>query len=595
MKKNKILSLLLSLGLCFSFNYFLNDNSNVVVNAEDDFANATSIDLNDLSKQIVKNNGEAVSLKDMELDLLCGNVLGKMSKFANYIQDGENILISNDTKFEGEASAAFAPWRFKTTSAQSAIFKVTAKNDIKLTITHPEITTGWIDEYGQYFALYVNTNNKTYMQWSKDIISLPVVENSYGGEVMLKTGDTAYYVFGSTIANERNVQTIPVFTSSVDDYDEAKRNEQLEFSGSEKVNMWDAITSTINNSYNPVTYNSITVGFYYGTILEYQQFNYHEGKGAGEADDALWNQVAHGDGGAGFLRWQIQCDENNDAIIAYKALQDTNITISHTAVWDSVWSKHTAIRYYGMDEEGNKLLIKEYPLIDNSGVDYFGLTINLRANETLIMDYYSINGQWGSLNFAPVVKSDTTLFDESKTMDFSEIKKLAKVKEEKIKALDELFTSLDENDYSLNNWGNIENYYNEAVNAIKNAQKEQKLLQIYEEAVLNINNTKTVKQETEELVAYRNLKIKELEDYYNAINKKDYSDENYQIITDKVNEFKEKILKATSKTSVNTLYKNVTSQIEKIEKKQGGCSSSVGVSFISLASVLALLLLKKKK
>ena len=128
--------------MCFSFNYFLNDNSNVVVNAEDDFANATSIDLNDLSKQIVKNNGEALSLKDMELDLLCGNVLGKVSKFTNYIQqDGGNVLISNDTKFEGEVSASFAPWRFKTTSAQSAIFKIEATSDIKLTITHPEITT----------------------------------------------------------------------------------------------------------------------------------------------------------------------------------------------------------------------------------------------------------------------------------------------------------------------------------------------------------------------------------------------------------------------------------------------------------------------
>ena len=595
MKKNKILSLILSFGLCFSFNNFLNGNTNVVVNAEDDFANATSIDLNDLSKQIVKNQGEALSLKDMELDLLCGNVLGKMNKFANYIQDGENVLISNDTKFEGDTSAAFAPWRFKTTSAQSAIFKVTAKNDIKLTITHPEITTGWIDEYGQYFALYVNTNNKTYMQWSKDIKQLPVEANSYGGDVMLKKGDIAYYVFGSTIANERNVQTIPVFTSSTADYDETKRNEQLEFSGSEKVNMWDAITSTINNSYNPVTYNSITVGFYYGTILEYQQFNYHEGKGAGEADDALWNQVAHGDGGAGFLRWQIQCDENNDAIIIYKALQNTNVTISHTAVWDSVWSKHTAVRYYGMDEEENKLLIKEYPLIDNSGTDYFSINVNLKANESLIMDYYSINGQWGSLDFAPVITSNTTLFDENKILDFSAIKKLAKVKEEKITALDELFNGLDEADYSLNNWGNIENYYNEAVNTIKNAQDEQALLDTYNSAVSSINGTKTLTQEREELTAYRNAKAQELEDYYNAINKKDYSEENYQIITDKVNEFKGKILKATSKTSVNTLYKNVTSQIEKIEKKQSGCSGSVGLSFISLTSLISLLILKKKK
>ena len=596
MKKSKILSLLLSLGLCFSFNYFLNDNSNVVVNAEDDFANATSVDLNNLSKQIVKNNGEALSLKDMELDLLCGNVLGKVSKFTNYIQEENgNVLISNDTKFEGEASASFAPWRFKTTSAQSAIFKIKATSDIKLTISHPEITTGWIDEHGQYFALYVNTNNKTYMQWSKDIKQLPVEANSYGGEVMLKKGDVAYYVFGSTIANERNVQTIPVFTSSTADYNETIRNEQLEFKGSEKINMWDAITNTINNDYQPCTYNSLFVGFYYGTLLDYQLFSYHEGDGSGSEHDALWTQVAHGDGGTGFLRWQIQCDENKDAIIIYKALLDTNVTITHRAVWDNAWPKHTAIRYYGMDEEGNKLLIKEYPIIDNSGADYFKINVNLKANESLIMDYYSINGQWGSLDFAPVITSDTTLFDESKTLDFSVIKKLAKVKEEKIAALDELFNGLDEADYSLNNWGNIENYYNEAVNAIKNAQDEQALLDTYNSAVSSINGTKTLTQERDELTAYRNAKAQELEDYYNAINKKDYSEENYQIITDKVNEFKGKILKATSKTSVNTLYKNVTSQIEKIEKKQSGCSGSVGLSFISLTSLLSLLLLKKKK
>ena len=412
---------------------------------------------------------------------------------------------------------------------------------------------------------------------------------------MLKKGDVAYYVFGSTIANERNVQTIPVFTSSTADYNETIRNEQLEFKGSEKINMWDAITNTINNDYQPCTYNSLSVGFYYGTILNYKSFSYHEGDGSGSAQDALWNQVAHGDGGAGFLRWQIQCDEGNDAIIIYKALQNTNVTISHTAVWDSVWSKHTAVRYYGMDEEENKLLIKEYPLIDNSGADYFSINVNLKANESLIMDYYSINGQWGSLDFAPVITSNTTLFDENKILDFSAIKKLAKVKEEKITALDELFNGLDEADYSLNNWGNIENYYNEAVNTIKNAQDEQALLDTYNSAVSSINGTKTLTQEREELTAYRNAKAQELEDYYNAINKKDYSEENYQIITDKVNEFKGKILKATSKTSVNTLYKNVTSQIEKIEKKQSGCSGSVGLSFISLTSLISILILKKKK
>lgn len=594
MKYIKGILLFTLLGLGISYNDAFADK--VIMSAEtNDYESATSIDLNNLSKEIVKNNGNAVSLKDMDVDLLCGNVLGQVSKFQNYIQDGETVLISNDTKFDGATSAAFAPWRFKTTSAQSAIFKITAKSDIKLTITHPEIKGGWIDEHGQYFALYTSCNDKMYLQWSKDIKSLPQDENAYGGDVMLKEGDIAYYVFGSTIANERNVQVIPVFTSSVDDYDENIRNSQMVFQGQEKVNMWDAITSTINNNYDPVSYNSINVGFYYGTMLNYTKFSYNEGKGLGEADDALWSQVAHGDGGAGFLRWQIQCDDGKDAIIVVKALQNTNITISHSAIWDDPWSKHTTIKYYGMDEENNQILIKEYPIVNNSGANYFTISVNLKENESLIIDYTTLNGQWGSLNFAPVINSDTTTFDATKTLDFSAIKALAAVKEEKLNALKELYESLDEEDYSLNNWGNIEVFYNDALNAIQSAQDETSLIESYEFAVNSIQSTKTLKQENEELVAYRKEKIDELDKYYNEINKKDYSKENYEIITNKVEEFKEKISKATSKTSINTLYKNVVSQIEKIEKNTTkGCNGSVSTGIISLASLMALLLLKKK-
>lgn len=595
-KRNLLIHFILSISLSFAFlSLSCGKKTKVFLHASADYQNETSIDLNNLSKEVVKNNGDAIILKDMEVNLLQGNVLGKINRFENYITNGESVLISDTEQFEGEKSAAFEPWRFKTTSASSAIFEIKANADIQLSITHPAITGGWIDEYGQYFALYVKVEDKVYMQWSKDIKSLPVEANAYGGEVMLKQGDIAYYVFGSTIANERNVQTIPAFTSFSENYDETIRDSQLEFSGSETINMWDALTATINNDYLPVLYNSISFGFYYGTILDYQAFSYHEGLGEGKENDALWNQVAHGDGGTGFLRWQIQCDEANDAIMVIKALYDTQVHISHTAIWDDPWSTHTAVRYYGMDEEENKLLIKEYPIVANSGADYFALTVNLKANEALIIDYYTMNGQWGSLNFAPMVTSSTTDFDATNTLDFSIIKALASLKVEKISQLDALFASLDEEDYSLNNWGNIENYYTEAVLTIRSAQDEQTLLNAYESAVNDISQTKTIVQENEELIALKNEKIAELEAYFNALKKKDYSEENYALIAEKVEEFKNKIKNATSKTSVNTLYKNVLSQIEKIEKKQGGCQGNVTGSLILFIGLFKMALDVKKK
>lgn len=585
--------LLLGLGLCIPY---ANMSQNTTLKAESkDYSLETSIDMNYLTKEIIKNEGQEVELKDMKLDLLCGNVLGQMSKFTNYIQDGDSYLISNDTTFAGTTSASFQPWRLKTTSSQSAIFKITAKNNIKLSITHPKMERGWIDEHGQYFALYTNCNDKMYLQWSKDIKSLPQDENSYGGDVMLKEGDSAYYVFGSTIANERNIEVIPVFSSSVNDYDETIRNSQMEFKGSEKINMWDALTATINNNYDPVNYNSVKYGFYYGTVLEYEKFSYHEGTGDGSPKDSLWTQVTHSDGGSGFLRWQIQCDDGKDAIIVISALQDTNLTIAHTAIWDDPWSKHTIVKYYGMDEELNQILIKECPIVNNSGENYFSIDVNLRTNESLIIDYSSLNGQYGSLNFAPVVTSSPELFDETKALDFSIIKALAKVKSEKITSLTELFESLDELDYSLNNWGNIENTYNEAITAIKSAQDETTLLEYYNNAFNFIKDTKTLTQENEELKAYKQEKIAELDKYYSEINSKEYSKENYELITTKVTEFKEKINKATTKTSINTLYKNVISQIEKIEKvEKKGCKGSMSQGMISLAALSILLLLKRK-
>lgn len=562
-----------------------------------DYSSSTSISLTDLALEVSLIEGEAVTLKDMEVNLLQGNIFASTRKFENYtINEDKSVLISDINEFNSPESAAFETWRINTTSNSSAIFEIKATSDICLNITHPSIDGGWIDNTGQYFGLYIKTNEKIYTQWSKPIIEATSQENEFGGSIMLKEGDVCYYVFGSIDGNNRNVNIIPTFTSSTENYNEETRNEQLVV-GDETITMWDALTATINNNYEDVDYNLVSYGFYYGTLKENTHFNYHKGDGTGTEADALWDSATEN---TGFIRWQMQCSSNKDAIIKITAKEDVKITLTHPAVWADAWSTFTSVRYYAIDSEDTRVLLKNIPVQSGTDETYFALQVHLNKGETFLIDYYTNTEEWGSLDFRPTITVSCKDFDSTKTVDYASIKALNTLKITKAEEINALYESLQEDNYSIANWGKIENYVSEVLVAIDECQDETTLNSLVETTKNNINSVKTKEIEETELNAYKQDKTNELNSILTSLNKKEYTEENYKLIEDKVNEIVAKINNATTKTSIDTLMKNATSYINKIEKKQSssilfGCNGSIATSSMMLFVLMSTLIIKNKK
>jgi len=151
-------------------------------------------------------------------------------KFGKYEYDesSEYALLSKDGEFDGNGMASVMHWRIKTTLESHAIFRFTPKENLKLTISHPKLLNqnSWIDDAGIYFSLSVKCDQKIYELWNRPITYLPQEADKYGAEVYLQPGDVAYYVFGSEMAYQRNLEFYPTFTGDASAYTEEEYNAQ---------------------------------------------------------------------------------------------------------------------------------------------------------------------------------------------------------------------------------------------------------------------------------------------------------------------------------------------------------------------------------
>ena len=156
----------------------------------------------------------------------------------------------------------------------------------------------------------------------------------------------------------------------------------------------------------------------------------------------------------------------------------------------------------------------------------------------------------------------------------------------KYPALNEIFDGLDEYDYSINNWGKIQNFIDEALIAIEEAQTSAEINELYNSAVANVEAVKTSVEEKIELDAYKKVKIEELNGVVAALNKDNYTEENWKSIVDKVEDITTKINNAKNKTNVDTLLANAKTFINNVPKTANNSSNGCGGSVISQLFVL---------
>ena len=583
---------------------------NVTKTAAADYSTSTKISNSNLLNGVIDNLGEAVELQDMKINVLQGDIFSEIKGFQNYIK--ASTTISDGTGIDNNTSySAFNSWRIKSTSSSQAIYEIVAKNDIYLDITSiaSKINSNsgkyegdYLTFTGEYFGLYLKVNDTIYTQWERMVTELPVSETAYAGSIHLKAGDVCYYVFGFKYesAGFRTISNVPTFESSKSSYSETERNNQMNIElpkiTEEKIRNEHAVTVVVNNNYEDADFELVKYGFAWGSIENMQPFSYHLGDGSGTSEDSLWDSVSQN---AGFRRWQMHCAYGKDVFVKITAKEDAQFYVENNKDVAGAWAVHTGVRYYAVDSEGTRVLLKELYVVANMKIDYFALTVNLRAGESLIINYFTRNESAGVIPFVPVVKVNTELFDDSNLVDYNSVKVLDSLIDQKIAALNTLLDSLDDSNYSIANWGNIENYIFETITALELAQTEDEVNRLYSECVSNVDSVLTKDEAAADLNTYKDKKIKELEEFYSEINKENYSEENWKLISNKVNEIKTKISNATSKTAIDTILTSAKTFINNVatqEPAKNGCGGIVALSLFSIVCLAgAALTLRRKK
>lgn len=564
-----------------------------------DFTELQEITSVEIVDQLVRLNGNDIEMQDIKLNVLQGRVTGTISKFKyyNFIEESQtNQLTSKEYVFDGKDGAAVETWRMKTTLNSHVIYRFVANKDLKLTISNPAITSGWIDNNGEYFGIYLKAFENTFKIKEEKLTSANLAIDAIGGSVHMRAGDTAYWVFGSDVAEEANLQVIPKITTSPEDFDEVIYVETITLN-EETITMWDALTLVLNNDYEDKSFALVDVGFYYGDVYEaMNHFMYHEGDGSGTDKDALWDR-ATGSEKAGFRRWQVEAVPGSNAIMKIVAKSDMQITIKHTPVWEDAWSIHTGIRYIVGNSEGLLMTQKQIYVEANTKENHFGTTISLRESEILYIEYFA-KGQFGSLNFAPNIIANIEQFNENNTTDFTYLKEIKELKNSKTEELENYINTLNEDDYKISSWSTINDYYDAMMVDFRLLTSKEEVEELFTETLAKVKSVLTKEQENAKIENHKEKRHSELVDYAKELGQKNYTKENWDSIQSLIEDFKNQAKNMTLESQIDVLFTRVKTQINNVEVKKGIDSLVwiiAGFAAVGIATGVLFFILKKKK
>ena len=152
--------------------------------------------------------------------------------------------------------------------------------------------------------------------------------------------------------------------------------------------------------------------------------------------------------------------------------------------------------------------------------------------------------------------------------------------------LQTLTDSLREDDYSGTSWLDIQNYLSSGKNKILEASDKESADRIYAEYETLILSVKTAAESQAELNEFKEAKIAELKAFYDSLNRKDYSEGNWNKLSQIYENGIATIQGQINETKVENAYLSVKTAMESVERDGGsGCGSviiPVNLGFIVL-------------
>ena len=583
-----------------------------------DYSALTEINYLTVLKESARLRCEPIVTKDFDISLLTG-VIGRgndsIRKF-DYINynDGQYIdapaesesasMYQGSDTFNAAYGAACESYRVAFSDANYVIFKMAANKNTHITVSHDEITGGWINgnaiyAYGFQDLGGVVVRTESINLPNQKLSEQPLEANALSIEFDLKEGDVGYYVFGTPTAHNTNLNITPAFTSDPSSYDESNRNSHGECS----MTYHDLVSGTVKSNGEALNYGILTASLGHGSPDNIQKMDVFTGSGNNDAADSA---STFGTNPPKFWRWQMQCGKNDDALISFKANMNINLTI----VWRKEaeitdWATHTALKTYAVDTD-DFLMLDQVKLCVNEGhgsIDdtYYNYDVHLKKDQTFIICYTSMGASYGVIQYDFQISAYAKDFDESKVFDFTAAKALFKYYTDKTEELRAIVDSLNPSDYSLVNWAYIDEALTKFITEAKEADSTEKIDQLFEEAKAKIYSIPNLVQEAEALAKAKEDAKQEVREYLDS-KKSCMSKDNLEKAETLYNSFVVTVNKQSSISKINIEVIRIKAQIDQLCDVDPMMRTLIiclavggGVLLLGGAALVTVLVLKRKK
>ncbi len=286
---------------------------------------------------------------------------------------------------------------------------------------------------------------------------------------------------------------------------------------------------------------------------ETHAFELFGGTGMNAANDQVW---AYGDtigtSGVGFWRWQIRARAGDDAIFKIVLKEDCALTIGHTGV-KNAWDFTMKMALYRVNEENGtveKLDEKAQTEVNTESDKYLMRVADAKAGETYYYCISSENVSGGTTEIVPYF----VFGDQWKTL-----------KQSRLAALDELYASFTEEDYTAEDWQKITEAYNTGKTAVSAAYTQSGVEDAYKTAVGKMRDVWTQEETAAGVAVFRETCVEELKAYAEEKGEQNYTVENWAALQKIVTDAESAIDELTSKDAILTAVETAKTNIDAVE------------------------------
>ncbi len=564
--------------------------------AEQFIVRKETLKLADLVHKSALNGNSFYQAENVDVNFKHG-FLGFNLNYYNIIRtskDGEDYFgLLNGNELFDKSFSAFETWRIKTHSEDHAVIEIVAKENVFLDISHPAVNGGWTDpKMGLYVGVYLydGENYHTLVEKEADAYAQA---NEYGASLSMKKGTKVYFVYAS-LMRSANINLAPVFTVETDKYVEEDYNALINGNDS-VINMQDMVSGFAKTGYEKVESNSlIDYEFFYGDLIlnDLYKFTYAQSF-VGVLTDSLFNAYTQN---VGFKRNEIKCTSMHDAIMKITTKEDLLLSLTHAKMWDEPDVLEAQIRFVTQNSEGYMVNVLNKKLEKGIAEDALNTQVHLKKGDSFYVIFTATGKDPAHINFMPEFTLDTALYNESLRADYTLAKEMSNYRELKIAELDAYVSNLRQMDYSMSKWTQIQDLFTSTKNEILVTEDKTVIDTMVVDTKEQISQINTLEEDKTIIDALREEKIKELEDYINSLDKKNYSNANWKKIKEELKEFKNKAELLENSLQFDKELLDSKTLIDSIPTGKKGCNGNIEFicPILTLTIFMGYILLRRK-